>query len=141
MRPRTGTCRHKSAPPPLSETMHPATEKGRNRKKFMPVYCLHVCVSKDMIVLDLGGGGLAVERTSRESIRRTPPSPPCRSHPVHYRWPELLAQLHGHIFNTEEEQHKPHRWVYAEPLHILRTNLKRYCIAVMWTRNKRPITK
>lgn len=77
-----------------------------------------------MIVLDLGGGGLAVERTSRESIRRTPPSPPCRSHPVHYRWPELLAQLHGHIFNTEEEQHKPHRWVYAEPLHILRTNLK-----------------
>lgn len=78
-----------------------------------------------MIVLDLGGGGsrCRTDLMGEHSENATQP-PPCRSHPVHYRWPELLAQLHGHIFNTEEEQHKPHRWVYAEPLHILRTNLK-----------------
>lgn len=99
---------------PLSQRRctQPRKKKRKEQKKIMPVYCLHVCVSKDMVVLDLGGSRCRMDLTGEHWENAT--QPPCRSHPVHYRWPELLAQLHGHIFNTEEEQHKPHHWVYAE---------------------------
>lgn len=52
----------------------------------------------------------------------------CWSHPVHQRWPELLAQLHRHRFSTKEKQHNPHHWVYAILLYIFLKLLYRYCI-------------